>query len=207
MYVVSIDKQEINQMPVVTFPGRIHIIDAISQVKSAVAALRSSSIAGFDTETRPCFKRGERHNAALLQLSTDTDAFLFRLNKTGITAPLKQYLEDPGIIKVGLSTTDDFHQLTRLCDVHPAGFIELQQVVKEYNITYMSLQKIYAILFQQKISKGQQLTNWEAPQLTEAQQRYAAIDAWACMRIYQHLQAGAFIPQQSPYWHELVEET
>ena len=207
MYVVSIDKQEINQMPVVTFPGRIHIIDAISQVKSAVAALRSSSIAGFDTETRPCFKRGERHNAALLQLSTDTDAFLFRLNKTGITAPLKQYLEDPGIIKVGLSTTDDFHQLTRLCDVHPAGFIELQQVVKEYNITDMSLQKIYAILFQQKISKGQQLTNWEAPQLTEAQQRYAAIDAWACMRIYQHLQAGAFIPQQSPYWHELVEET
>ena len=207
MYVVSIDKQEINQMPVVTFPGRIHIIDAISQVKSAVAALRSSSIAGFDTETRPCFKRGERHNAALLQLSTDTDAFLFRLNKTGITAPLKQYLEDPGIIKVGLSTTDDFHQLTRLCDVHPAGFIELQQVVKEYDITDMSLQKIYAILFQQKISKGQQLTNWEAPQLTEAQQRYAAIDAWACRRIYQHLQAGAFIPQQSPYWHELVEET
>ena len=207
MYVVSIDKQEINQMPVVTFPGRIHIIDAISQVKSAVAALRSSSIAGFDTETRPCFKRGERHNAALLQLSTDTDAFLFRLNKTGITAPLKQYLEDPGIIKVGLSTTDDFHQLTRLCDVHPAGFIELQQVVKEYNITDMGLQKIYAILFQQKISKGQQLTNWEAPQLTEAQQRYAAIDAWACMRIYQHLQAGSFIPQQSPYWHELVEES
>ena len=206
MYVVSIDKQEINQMPVVTFPGRIHIIDAISQVKSAVAALRSSSIAGFDTETRPNFKRGERHKVALLQLSTNTDAFLIRLNKTGIPTPLKQYLEDPDIIKVGLSTTDDFHQLTGLCDVHPAGFVELQQLVKEYHITDMSLQKIYAILFQQKISKGQQLTNWEAPTLTEAQQRYAAIDAWACMRIYQHLQAGAFIPEQSPYWHELVEE-
>ena len=206
MYVVSIDKQEINQMPVVTFPGRIHIIDAISQVKSAVAALRSSSIVGFDTETRPNFKRGERHKVALLQLSTNTDAFLIRLNKTGIPTPLKQYLEDPDIIKVGLSTTDDFHQLTGLCDVHPAGFVELQQLVKEYHITDMSLQKIYAILFQQKISKGQQLTNWEAPSLTEAQQRYAAIDAWACMRIYQHLQAGAFIPEQSPYWHELVEE-
>ena len=206
MQVVSIDKQDINQMPLVTFPGRIHIINAISQVKSAVDALQTSPIAGFDTETRPSFKRGERHNVALLQLSTATDAFLIRLNRTGIPAPLKQYLENPDIIKVGLSTTDDFHQITRLCDIHPAGFVELQQLVKQYDITDMSLQKIYAILFQQKISKGQQLTNWEASQLSDAQQRYAAIDAWACLRIYEHLQSGAFVPEQSPYWHELVEE-
>ena len=145
-------------------------------------------------------------SVALLQLSTESDAFLIRLNKTGIPAPLKQYLEDPNIIKVGLSTTDDFHQLTRICDVHPAGFVELQQLVKEYHIADMSLQKIYAILFQQKISKGQQLTNWEAPTLTDAQQRYAAIDAWACLRIYEYLQADAFVPELSPFWHELVEE-
>lgn len=206
MHVVSIDKQDVNQMPHVAFPGRIHVITSIPQVKNAVAALRTSPIAGFDTETRPCFKRGERHSVALLQLSTETDAFLIRLNKTGITTPLKQYLEDPGIIKVGLSTTDDFHQLTRLSDIHPAGFIELQQLVKQYGITDMSLQKIYAILFQQKISKNQQLTNWEASQLSDAQQRYAAIDAWACLRIYERLQSGAFVPEQSPYWHELVEE-
>lgn len=193
-------------MPQVTFPGRIHVINAISQVKSAVTALRTSAMAGFDTETRPSFKRGEHHKVALLQLSTATDAFLFRLNKTGIPAPLKQYLEDPGITKIGLSTTDDFHQLARLCDIRPAGFIELQQLVKEYEITDMSLQKIYAILFQHKISKGQQLSNWEATELTDAQQRYAAIDAWACLHIYQHLQAGAFTPERSPYWHQLVEE-
>lgn len=206
MHVVSIDKQDVNQMPHVTFNGRIHIINSISQVKSAVTALRTSPIAGFDTETRPSFKRGEHHNVALLQLSTESDAFLIRLNRTGIPAPLKQYLEDPGIIKVGLSTTDDFHQLTRICDIHPAGFVELQQQVKQYGITDMSLQKIYAILFQHKISKGQQLTNWESPSLTDAQQQYAAIDAWACLRIYNHLQAGTFVPEQSPYWHELVEE-
>ena len=207
MHVISIDKQTINMMPKVTFPGRIHVIDATSAVKSTVAALRTSSIVGFDTETRPSFKRGERHNVALLQLSTDTDAFLFRLNRTGIPAPLKGFLEDKDITKVGLSTTDDFHQLARVCDIHPAGFIELQQLVREFKITDMSLQKIYAILFEQKISKGQQLTNWEAPQLSEAQQRYAAIDAWACLRIYKHLKTSNFIPEQSPYWHELVEET
>lgn len=202
MYVVSIDKQAISQMPLVTFPGRIHIIDAISQVKSAVNALRTTSIVGFDTETRPCFKRGERHSVALLQLSTDSDAFLFRLNKTGIPTPLQQFLEDKTCTKVGLSTTDDFHQLTRVSDINPAGFVELQQLVKQFSITDQSLQKIYAILFQQKISKGQQLTNWEAPHLTDAQQRYAAIDAWACLRIYNYLNCGNFIPEQSPYWHE-----
>ena len=206
MHVVSIDKQTVNQMPIVNFDGHIHVIDAISQVKSAVRALRTSAIVGFDTETRPCFRRGERHNVALLQLSTLDDAFLFRINKTGIPQPLKEYLEDESCTKIGLSTSDDFHQLTRVCDVHPAGFIELQQLVKQYQIVEMGLQKIYAILFQQKISKGQQLSNWEAPHLTEAQQRYAAIDAWACLRIYNHLLAGNFVPEESPYWHELVEQ-
>ena len=206
MYVVSIDKQTINEMPRVTFPGQIHIIADDSQVQHAVTALRSSHIVGFDTETRPSFRRGEQHNIALLQISTQSDAYLFRLNKTGVTSPLRDYLEDGSIVKVGLSTCDDFHQLAKVCDCHPAGFVELQQLVKQYQIVDMSLQKIYAILFQQKISKGQQLTNWEAPQLSAPQQQYAAIDAWACLRIYNHLQAGNFIPKQSPYWHELVEQ-
>ena len=155
MHAISIEKQVINQMPVVAFPGHIHIIDAVSQVKSAVSALRTMPIVGFDTETRPSFRRGERHQMALLQLSNENDAFLFRINRTGIPTPLKQYL---------------------------------------------------AIIFHQKISKSQQLTNWEAPQLTEAQQRYAAIDAWACLRIYNHLMAGNFIPQESPFWHEVIEQ-
>lgn len=204
MHVVSIEKQTVNQMPHVSFPGHIHVIDAVQQVKSAVKVLLASRVIGFDTETRPSFKRGERHNVALLQLSTLDDAYLFRVNKTGIPHPLKALLEDKNCLKIGLSTTDDFHQLARVCDLKPAGFIELQQLVKQYQITDMSLQKIYAILFDQKISKGQQLTNWEAPELTDAQQRYAAIDAWACLRIYNHLQESNFIPEQSPYWHELV---
>ena len=204
MYAVSIDKETINTMPRVSFQGRIHVIDAISQVKSAVVALRSAGMVGFDTETRPCFKRGERHNAALIQLSTYTDAFLFRINKTGIPNYLKAFLEDPDCIKAGLSTCDDFHQLTRLTDIHPDGFVELQQMVKEFEITDMSLQKIYAILFHQKISKNQQLSNWEADQLTEAQQNYAAIDAWACLRIYDYLKDGNFIPTESPFYHELI---
>ena len=206
MHVVSIDKQAVNQMPVVDFPGHIHIISDATQIGSAVAALRQWDVIGFDTETRPSFKRGEHHHIALLQLATPSDAYLFRLNKTGVPTTLRQYLEDKRSIKVGLSISDDFHQIAGVCNFRPDGFIELQQMVKQYNITDMSLQKIYAILFQQKISKGQQLTNWEAPQLTQAQQRYAAIDAWACLRIYEHLLSGAFTPEDSPYYHEAIEQ-
>ena len=207
MNIITIDKEAVNKMPRVTFPGRIHVISAISQVKSAVTALRTATAIGFDTETRPSFHRGERHSVALLQLSTHTDAFLFRLNKTDLPTPLLQFLQDPSVIKIGLSTTDDFHQLARLAPhIHPAGFVEIQQLVKQYDIADMSLQKIYAILFGQKISKSQQLTNWEAPTLTDAQQHYAAIDAWACLRIYDYLNTGNFDPQASPYYHQVIPQ-
>jgi len=207
MHAVSIDKHEVSQMPSVTYPGRIHVIDAVSQVKSAVSALRRSPVVGFDTETRPSFHRGELHHIALMQLATHTDAFLFRLNVLGVPQPLQDFIEDDACVKVGLSTPDDFHQLAGISTAAPAGFVELQSLVKQYEITDMSLQKIYAILFKQRISKSQQLSNWEAAQLSEAQQRYAAIDAWACLRIYERLIDGSFIPSQSPYWHEVVEES
>jgi len=205
-YQVSIDKAEVNTMPLVEFPGQIHIIDAVSQVRSAIDALRTTPIVGFDTETRPVFKRGEFHKVALLQLAMPDHAFLFRLNLIGVPNTLLSYLEDVSCLKVGLSTTDDFHQLQRVCHCEPRGFVELQQMAKTYQIADMSLQKIYAILFHQKISKGQQLTNWEAPKLSVAQQHYAAIDAWACIAIYKYLQSGQFIPEQSPYWHQVTED-
>ena len=203
-YTISIDKAIINDLPIVNFTGRIHIIDKISMVSSAVAALRKAPVVGFDTETRPSFKRGEQHHVALLQLSSLTDCFLFRLKHTGMPSPLKAYMEDARCLKVGLSTHDDFNALHRSFEFTPDGFVELQHMVTKFDISDLSLQKIFAIIFGQKISKSQRLTNWEAPQLTEAQQHYAAIDAWACARIYEHLSQGHFDPLASPYRHAVV---
>lgn len=206
MFEVSISKEQVNKMQSVAFPGHIHVVDAVSLVKVAVESLRKAPLVGFDTETRPAFKRGEHHKIALLQLSTPTDAFLIRLNKTGMTRDLKNYLEDAGCIKVGLSTNDDFHQLRGISDVNPRGFVELQSLARQNKISDMGLQKIYAILFNQKINKSQQLSNWEAPKLTEAQKSYAAIDAWACIQIYERLRDGRFIPEQSAYWNEVATD-
>lgn len=184
----KIDKTLINGMPVVVFPGTIDVIDVPEKVDAAVAILRKEKIVGFDTETRPSFKKGVSHKVALLQLSTHTHSFLFRLNRIGIPDTLAQFLADGSVLKIGLSVKDDFHALRARTEVTPAGFVEIQTMCGEMGIEEKGLQKIYALLFSEKISKSQQCSNWENDTLSESQQAYASIDAWACVRIYEYLE-------------------
>ena len=196
---ISIDKTIIADMPKVIFPGRITVVDTAEKANNAIATLSRYSIVGFDTETRPSFRKGQVNHVALMQISTNDDCFLFRINRTGLTESLRRFIENPDIIKVGLSLRDDFTVMHRSDSFVPASFIDLQQIVKNFCISDLSLQRIYAILFGERISKHQRLTNWEAETLTEAQQIYASIDAWACLKIYDYLQSGAFDPNTSPY--------
>lgn len=205
-YKVAIDKSAVNELPIVAFPGKVVVIDSMYRLKSAIEVLRKSEIVGFDTETRPSFRKGEHHKVALIQLSTSEICFLFRVNKIGIPDALSDYLSDASCLKIGLSIQDDFRQMRKVKEFEPAGFVELQKMVGDYEISDMSLQKIFAILFEQKISKSQRLTNWEGAELTEMQQRYAAIDAWACVKIYERLVSGAFNPEKSPYRKEIEDE-
>lgn len=196
---ISIEKTDIQRMPQVMFPGDIHVIDSIYHVKEAVRVLSNSPLVGFDTETKPSFRKGVVHKTALIQISTIDECFLFRSCKIGMPDVLAQYLASAEHKKVGLSLHDDFKIMRKLSNMEPAGFIDLQDVVGDYCITDISLQKIYAILFGGKIAKGQQLTNWEAPELSAAQQNYGAVDAWACLKIYNYLSQGLFNPNLSPY--------
>ena len=206
MQVISIDKEKLSEMPVVHFPGKIHLIDSTADVIKAVNYLSKQSVVGIDTETRPAFKKGQHNKVALIQVSTLKECFLFRVNITGITEPLAQFLASDGTTKIGLSLHDDFNALHSRSDLKPQGYIDLQDIVGQYMITDLSLQKIYAILFDQRISKGQRVTNWEAPTLSTAQMQYAAIDAYACIRIYDHLSGGQFNPLESKYLHEQIFE-
>lgn len=196
---VSIPKAALSELPVVTFPGEIIVIDTVEKVPEALAYLRQYKMVGFDTETRPSFHKGRTNKVALIQISTDTRCYLFRINKTGLTEDLKQFIEDTDITKIGLSLKDDFFVLHRISEFVPEGFIDLQEFVRPYGIIDSSLQCIYGIVFQQRISKGQRLSNWEAESLSIPQQQYAAIDAWSCLRLYNNLISGQFIPEHSPY--------
>ena len=208
MQKITITKEEIAELDAVTFPGTIHVINSLTQARKAIAYLRKQKLVGFDTETRPSFKKGVLRSMALMQISTQDECFLFRINKIGIPDVLKEFLEDSKVTKIGLSLKDDFGVLRRSTDnTCPDGFIELQTMVKNYEISDISLQKIYAILFDKRISKSQRLSNWEAPELSPAQQEYAAIDAWACLVIYNHLINGNFDPKTTKYLREVEEPT
>lgn len=196
---ISISKQQLASLPPAHFSGQIVIVDTPEAVEGAVSRLREADLIGFDTETRPSFKKGQNFNVALLQLSTSDSCFLFRLNRIGMPSSLKELLEDPMLTKVGLSTHDDFRNLHKSYDFEPKGFIELQSFVTRWHITDKSLSKLYGILFGQRLSKAQRLSNWEAESLAESQQHYAALDALACIQIYRHLNEGRFDPESSPY--------
>lgn len=187
MELKTIDKAALAQLPAEQFTGRIEIIQTFDRAIKAVRFLMDQPLVGFDTETRPNFRKNDNHKVSLMQLSTPDICFLIRLNRVGIFPELKKFLESEKITKIGLSTKDDFHMLNRLAPIEPKGFVELQQMVKNYGIGEASLTKIYALLFGKRISKAQRLSNWEAVELTLAQQRYAALDAYACLRIYSHL--------------------
>ena len=184
----KITKAEIATLPKVLFPGRIFVIYTEADADKAISYLQTQRIVGVDTETRPSFKRGTTHKVALLQISTSDTCFLFRLNQIGMPPSLQEFLMSD-TLKIGLSLKDDFTMLRRRKDVNAeeGNWIELQDYVGRFGIEDRSLQKIFANLFGQKISKSQRLSNWEAETLSEGQMKYAATDAWACVEIYNYL--------------------
>lgn len=183
----KVDKKEITDLPRVLFEGRIFTIQTEREADKAVDYLSSFELLGIDTETKPSFKKGRVNSVALLQVSTADTCFLFRLNRIGMPPSVVSLLENQRVMKVGLSLKDDFASLRKRTALEPQNVVELQDFVKKIGIEDMSLQKIYANLFREKISKGQRLTNWEADILTDGQKLYAATDAWACVRIYNEL--------------------
>lgn len=183
-----IDKAELAGKPRVTFEGIIDEVDTLEKAEAACLALSRESMIGFDTETRPSFTRGVVHKVALLQLSTHDHAYLFRLNRIGIPDCVAALLESRDILKIGVSIKDDMAQLQSRRPMTFGGFVELQASCERIGIEEKGLQKMYYILFGERISKNQQLSNWEIDSLTEAQRQYAAIDAWTCLRIHDRLE-------------------
>lgn len=187
MFKSKITKEEVSALPIVMFEGRITVVDDENKVQDAMMELNRQKIVGLDTETKPSFKKGLLHKVALLQVSTQDHCFLFRLNMISFPKELGDFLSNKSIKKIGLALKDDFVGLNKHLVFKPENVIDLQKIVQSYGILELGLQKIFAIVFNQKISKSQRLTNWESPVLTEQQQRYAATDAWSALMIYQQL--------------------
>lgn len=200
MFPISISPEEIARLELASFPGDIMVVDALDdKFFAAVRYLKRQKVLGFDTETRPTFTPEQHSNGtALLQLSGKSKAYLFRLQKMGLPRQIASILANPSIIKVGAATVDDVRGLQKLAKFIGKGFVDLQSIVWEYGIRDKSVKKMTAIILGVKISKAQQLSNWEAEHLSESQQRYAATDAWVCREMYLKLQGA----QKNPLTQE-----
>ena len=191
MFIESITPQELEKLEFASFPGRIIVVDSVgAEFNRAIAYLRSQKVIGFDTETRPTFTASQpHHDVSLLQLSGPDRAYLFRLNKIGMHRRLCNLLASEKILKVGAAIHDDLRCLRKLHDFIPNGFVDLQKIVWEWGIRDKAVKKMSAIILGFRISKTQQLSNWEAENLSESQCKYAATDAWVCREMYLKLLA------------------
>lgn len=187
MYRDRITKEEVNALEVVGFDGRLHLVDDDSKVEAAMEFLLKQRIVGIDTETRPSFAKGVHYSVALLQVATLSDCFLFRLNMLTKHREVMRLFTNKNLLKIGLSLHDDLRAIARINKSKPQNCIDIQKIVNDYGILDLGLQKIFAILFDKKISKSQRLSNWENAVLTREQQIYAATDAWATLLIYEEL--------------------
>ena len=186
----SITKEEINALSLEAFEGEIVVIDSDEGLQEAVDYLKQFPVLGFDTETKPSFTKGSVNPVALLQLSSSEKSFLFRLNRIGLPAPIIELLSNSEIIKVGAAIKDDVRGLQDITDFNGNSFLELQQYVISFGIENFSLKKLAAIVLNIRISKRQQVSNWEATELSVGQLRYAATDAWVSLEIYEGLKAS-----------------
>ena len=186
MFIESISPEDLGKLEYASFPGKIHVIDSVgAEFNRAIAYLRLQKVIGFDTETRPCFGPNQpRYGVSLLQLSGPEKAYLFRVKNMGMHRRLCNILADKRIVKVGAAIHDDIRGLQKLHDFQADGFVDLQKIVAEYGIRDKSVKKMTAIILGFRISKTQQLSNWEAETLSEAQCKYAATDAWVCREMY-----------------------
>jgi len=179
-----IEHDELNSLPLKSFEGTIHVISNPTEAAEAIHRLSFSKIVGFDTETRPTFKKGKLNPVSLLQLATRKEAFLFRMNKLGHSPGLELLLTQASLLKIGAAIHEDIRALKAVYPHQTKGFIDLQDIVKNYGIENIGVKKMAAIVLGFRISKSQQLSNWEADTLTEAQMVYAATDAWVSLEIY-----------------------
>lgn len=190
---LHISKAEINELPMKHYTGPIQLCRTPEEAEKAIAVLKKETLLGFDTETRPAFRKGESYDPSLLQLATADTVYLFQIQQTGLIQGLLDILASPDILKTGVAIDRDISELQAVATFEPDGFVELADIAKTAQIKNMGLRGLTAILFDFRISKKEQVSNWARNELSKSQQTYAATDAWLGRKIFQHFEQEGLI--------------
>ncbi len=187
MFKSDISKVEINLLSQLEYKGNIYLIEDHKTLRSVYKEIENYNYVGFDTESKPCFVKGEKNNVAMMQIAIPDAVFLFRLNKLGLTQELIDILENENISKVGVAIKNDAKALQSMKNYKPRNFLELPDLSSKIGIRVNGLRSLAAVILNGRISKSAKITNWEADILTDKQVVYAATDAWACLEMYEKI--------------------
>ena len=187
MFEKKITKQEINDLPLFKYEGKTIIAATEAQIDKAIFEIEEHDLVGFDTESKPTFKKGQFNHVALIQVAVPEKVYLLRINQVGITRTLATFLSNKKIKKVGIALDDDVIALKKRRRFVPGGFVDLNKIAPTLGIENIGARNLTALLLNNRISKNQQISNWENPTLSEPQIKYAATDAWICLEIYNRL--------------------
>ena len=181
---ITITPEEINSLPLKTFQGKTYVISEAEKLPKILKEIEKHDVVGFDTETRPSFKKGQVYQVALLQLAIPGKVFLIRINHTGVTEEVAKFFENENVAKVGVGIRDDLKALRKFREFLPANCYDLSLIAKQVGLQVESVKKLTALLLGFRISKSAQTSNWEAQSFTQKQIEYAATDAWVCLELY-----------------------
>jgi ribonuclease D len=193
LFAKHITKEQVNQLPLGRYDGKLAVISHADKLQQAVDRIRQEGVVGFDTETKPTFRKGQYHHVSLLQIAVPGMVFLFRLNYLGMPPELRSIFEDSSVTKVGIGIRDDLLELQKLHHFKPRNILDLNAEVKSLGVKNAGVRNLSAIFLEFRISKSQQTSNWERDELTDKQLRYAATDAWVCLEIYNRLQDWGYL--------------
>ena len=189
-----LSSDEINAMPLYHYEGRVHLVRTPEELASVMPLLERERVIGFDTETRPSFRKGCVNAPSLVQLATEEAVILVQLSWLPLSEGLAALLSDPLHVKTDVDIGDDMRELSKLHPFTPAGLADVGAVARAQHIPSQGLRTLAANLFGLRISKGPQCSNWSVKVLSQRQILYAATDAWISRAIYLRMLELGLVP-------------
>src|SRR6266571_7935704 len=175
----SISREDMAKLAIRRYEGRVCVVATPGDLGEARSDLRQENLVGLDTETRPAFRKGERHLPALVQVATARAVYLFQLRRTEVHPLLAGLLSDARTVKAGVSLKDDLRALKQVFAFEEKNMLDLGLVARRAGLDQTGVRNLAGMLLGFRIPKGTKTSNWAAPQLSAAQIAYAATDAWA----------------------------
>ena len=180
----TIPHDELMRLPVVRYHGPIRSVANATDLHRALNEIRSERVIGFDTETRPTFRKGQLHAPSLVQIATSHAVHLFQLSRLDCSQTLAEVFSNAQIIKAGIALARDFSELQKLFPFTPANVVDLGEIAKRRGVEQTGLRNLAGLFLAGRITKGPQTSNWARANLSPSQVCYAATDAWACRELY-----------------------